>query len=920
MGDLKKRYQIYLIVMIILCFSRKASAEDNTLKVLLPGKNSEGYVKEENGEFSGYYIEYLDKIADYTGWKYEYEVAKNQEDLLKKMESGKYDLIPGLKFSEEYDKKYVDYPMISTASKRSVLSVKKDNSTIKKNDYRSLQGIKIAVSNQNFDMEIRLKNFCLANGIPYVDDSKQKYPLGINFIHMKEEDCYRKCTIGAVDGILTTDSYALGHKLAVAYTFGREPLYFAVGRGEKGLASQLNQVLPQIQTLDPGYEERLYDKYFSENQKWNLRFNRKELAFLRKGATYKVAMLFDAAPYSYIEKGEERGIFIEALKQIQDRTFGKIQFEYVFFTTTEGIVNALNDGRCDISAAVLAPELQAKVKNPERSVVYYRDKFTIYKNRHSNKEMKSGKTVVPYGFVKEKNIAKELLEEENIDTVGTTRETLKDLNEGKADYGIILNNIGSYYIDYCNFNNIVNYKDLDEEFLLSLTFSAEKDEILIDIVNKCLEDIPVDFFENYFLRALVNEEGDIPFHVIIQNNLSETISIITLLLVLLVFIVILGKKNKELFNANTSKKEFLSSMSHEMRTPLNVIMGLNQLIMEDPSDWEKTKEYGCKIETASKHLLSIINDVLDMSKISEGKMRLNNQIFNLQETISMVSMIQKVIAEENEITMETKIELPHPYVIGDELRIKQVLINLIANAIKYNKSKGHVDIEICEIETEEENSIIRFLVKDTGYGILEEDKKEIFQPFERLENGKTNIQGTGLGLSISQKIVNMMGSEIQLESVVGKGSSFWFDLHLRFTQVEETSKSEAEGLENLLEGKNVLVVEDNEMNRIIVKRMLEKQGVHVELAENGKIACDKFNGSKPGYFSSIVMDIQMPEMNGYEATRCIRKMKREDAKSVKIVALSANAFQEDIEKSIQEGMNAHCAKPIQKEELLGYLL
>ena len=366
------------------------------------------------------------------------------------------------------------------------------------------------------------------------------------------------------------------------------------------------------------------------------------------------------------------------------------------------------------------------------------------------------------------------------------------------------------------------------------------------------------------------------------------------------------------------KSAFLANMSHEIRTPLTTIIGINDEIAES-SPTEEIKTASEKIKKASEHLLSLINDVLDMSKINEGKMELRKDSFDLAETVRAVGVIYAAVASRQGLAFRLESPEGELFVSADELRIRQILINLISNAIKYNRPGGEVALRLELLSTDEKELSVRLSVEDTGIGIKKENLDAIFTEFEQEGRSGGAVKGTGLGLAIASKIAAMLGSWIHVESEPDRGSRFWFDLRLeRALPAAETSR---DGLlaEDAYKGRKVIVAEDHPINASIVRRMLEKWGIECLMAENGRICADIFAASAPKEIDAILMDIQMPIMTGYEAARAIREMERPDAASVPIIALTANAFDEDASKARAAGMNAHVVKPIDISVLYGIL-
>ena len=364
-----------------------------------------------------------------------------------------------------------------------------------------------------------------------------------------------------------------------------------------------------------------------------------------------------------------------------------------------------------------------------------------------------------------------------------------------------------------------------------------------------------------------------------------------------------------------AKSDFLARMSHEIRTPMNGIIGMTEIALKDGQTEERRIDCLRKIEYSSEYLLGLINDILDMSKIESGKMRLIEEKCNLMEMIQGLRPLLEAKLNENNIQYIADIQLKNHWFMADSLRLNQVLVNLLGNALKYSRPDGHVWLTVRETEEENGFSNLYFQVRDDGIGIAPEKQQLIFRQFEQADNSENaRKQGTGLGLAISRRIVRMMDSDIKLESEPGKGSSFSFNVKLQPVSGEKTTVT-SQPEEISFPGKRILVVEDNELNMEIICTILENYGIETEQAVNGKEAVRRMEESVPGYYDMIFMDIMMPEMDGLEATRTIRNLDREDCKKIPIYAMSANAFDEDVKRSLASGMNGHLSKPVNLQVL-----
>ena len=375
-------------------------------------------------------------------------------------------------------------------------------------------------------------------------------------------------------------------------------------------------------------------------------------------------------------------------------------------------------------------------------------------------------------------------------------------------------------------------------------------------------------------------------------------------------------------NANKAKTDFLSNMSHDIRTPMNAIIGMTSLIRHDAGNKAKVIEYADKIDISSQHLLGIINDVLDMSKIEAGKTVFKYTDFSILDFITELNAIfHSQIDEKNQTLTIIKENIRHEWVNGDQVHLMQIFSNLVSNAVKYTQEGGKIQFLVEECETKSSvYAKYRFLVSDNGMGMSADFKDTIFDAFTRAESSMTNkIQGTGLGMAITKNLVEAMGGTIDVESELSQGSCFEVLIDLRIAEdrfvssAEQVEKDEPAG--NVLKGMRFLCAEDNELNAEILMELLKIEGAECTICENGKRVLEAFEQSVPGDYDMILMDVQMPVMNGYEATKAIRRSSHELAKTIPIIAMTANAFSEDIQHSLAAGMNAHVSKPVEMKVL-----
>ena len=516
------------------------------------------------------------------------------------------------------------------------------------------------------------------------------------------------------------------------------------------------------------------------------------------------------------------------------------------------------------------------------------------------------------------------------------KEALAAVNSGEADFIYGLSSKMEQDISRYHFTNLAPVTLVNDQSAISFALPTPVDPDLLTVLNKAINNLSESertVIRNRNLESIgVNEfsltdfiyANPLQFMFIVMFVLSVLFTALLLAIGARMKATVIQGNLKRAEAANLAKSEFLSRMSHEIRTPMNGIVGMSTIAMQNIDNTDKIKDCLEKVIMSSKHLLALINDVLDMSKIESGKVELRHESFNFRAFLQDFENLYGEQAKSKGISYETVLASDlEVQIIGDSLRLNQVLSNLLSNALKFTPAKGIIKLRVSKTGEDQENVYLRFEVIDTGCGIAEENYDKIFESFEQ-ENVDVTYKygGTGLGLSIVKRFTQLMGGGIHVTSVQGSGSTFTVDLP--FGKIKESGKptrfSDINGRNDLakdcyavdydFKGKRILLVEDNELNREIAEELIGVTGASVESAEDGVQAVEMFKESAEGYYDLILMDVQMPHMDGYEATRCIRALGRSDAQKVPIFAMTANAFAEDVQKSREAGMNAHISKPL----------
>ena len=492
-------------------------------------------------------------------------------------------------------------------------------------------------------------------------------------------------------------------------------------------------------------------------------------------------------------------------------------------------------------------------------------------------------------------------------------------------YGLAFNL--EYIIQQHNFTNVMQVNLINDSLEMGFALAKPADASLLSILNKAINSLTDEQKAVITSRNIISIGNTrLSLSSILYGNPTLAISVVSVFLLLILATVIIISRARlhaavmrgELEKAEAesrAKSDFLSKMSHEIRTPMNAIVGLTDLTGMMEGLPEKARENLSKIKSSSRYLLELINDILDMSRIENGKMDMAAEPFSLGGVLNEIENMMLAEADRRQLHFHMEEDIRDDELIGDAIRLRQVLLNLLSNAFKFTPSGGTVRLCVSEDASSEKDAVLTFRVIDTGVGIAAEDQKRVFGSFEQLGPNSSKSQGTGLGLAISQNIVERMGGELKLNSRPGAGSEFYFTIALPRGRVRHPAAADTSPGGEMFRGAHILVVEDNDINAQIVTELLQAQGASVTRAKNGKEALAVFQNTPPGGFQAVLMDIRMPEMNGLEAARAIRALEHSDAPAVPIIAMTANAFREDMEMAGQAGMTGFVPKPIDVHHL-----
>ena len=913
---------IGLLVFIMLAFNLSVLArtsEKRVLRVAFPQVDGMSWTAED-GTHHGMLVDYLNEIAKYTGWEYEYIDTKGPA-MLNEFVEGKYELMGGNYYIPALEKYYA-YPNYNMGYSRSLLA-RSDDRSIHSYDLESMNGKTIGVYENARENIRRLKEFMAING------------LYCNIRYYKQEDMVGKIGLypylakGEIDLLLNNVAH-ISDSVRVVVAYDSQPYYIVTNPGNKEVLDGLNMALERILDANPNFAAERYAVNFPDRLV-NIQLSDRDLEYVNERKTITVAVPENWYPLYCKETPlkNHTGIMADVLDEI--KSFTGLRFSYVYAKNYADAIRLIQQGDADILGFFLGDENDAAQLGLALSASYVSANNIIVRNKACSYPAPG-----LVGALVENQRLPSGISVEKIRFYPSIKEALFAVNNGEADFIYGLSSRMEQDILRYHFTNLAPVTLVNDQSTISFALPIPVDPDLLTILNKAINNLSESertVIRNRNLESIGVSEfsltdfiyaNPLQFMFIVMFVLSVLFTALLLAIGARMKATVIQGNLKRAEAANLAKSEFLSRMSHEIRTPMNGIVGMSTIAMQNIDNTDKIKDCLEKVIMSSKHLLALINDVLDMSKIESGKVELRHESFNFRAFLQDFENLYGEQAKSKGISYETILASDlEVQIIGDSLRLNQVLSNLLSNALKFTPAKGMIKLRVSKTGEDQENVYLRFEVIDTGCGIAEENYDKIFESFEQ-ENVDVTYKygGTGLGLSIVKRFTGLMGGGIHVTSVQGSGSTFTVDLP--FGKIKESGKptrfSDINGRNDLakdcyavdydFKGKRILLVEDNELNREIAEELIGVTGASVESAEDGVQAVEMFKESAEGYYDLILMDVQMPHMDGYEATRCIRALGRSDAQKVPIFAMTANAFAEDVQKSREAGMNAHISKPL----------
>ena len=923
------------MVLTVPCRAAETNNDEKQSQIIRVGsfEDTFNYV-DKNGVRRGYGYELMQALAGYTGWKFEY-VKCDWSDCFDKLENGEIDIMGDISYTDERAQKmlFPDEPM---GEEKYILYADLSDTDIGMSDFKSLDGKRVGVL-MDTEPEIMLTEWENKNGI-------HTEHVNVN----NDDDVEKKLANHEIDCFVSLEESIWSEQgISSVTTIGKSGIYFAINKERSDIKTELDYAMRQLEQDSPFFKADLYKKYFTLDYIQIL--TGKEKVWVEEHGGIQIGFLNnDPAIFSMDEEtGKITGMLAEYISYAKDCLGNQtLEFNIHAYDDYDEMIQALQNREIDMIFYAGRNPYFAEQNGYALTNTAWIYSLMAVTDEEKFDENKVYTVAVPKEkYALKQHIAFSYPEWKLVDCDSLDNAADMVIQE-KADCFLMGASQALIYDNSQNFKSVPLTKTMEACFTV-----REGEGSLLSILNKTIKAMPSDMLTSAL--AIYDSTADkVTFSDFIKDNLLVflatvgflALSIIGIILVLLrkarkaeAVAKLAAKDTKKLNDkleialkkaedASLAKTRFLNNMSHDIRTPMNAILGYAQLMEEElkEKDLPETSDHLEKLQQSGNLLLSIINNVLDMARIESGKMEIDENYGRIEDIRQTLFEIFGDEAKKKNIALHYTINVEHEHILTDTTKVKEIFVNILSNAIKYTPSGGSVMINIDELVCDEPGyMMVRTRVSDTGIGMSQDYLTKIFDAFTRERNTtKSKIAGSGLGMSIVKRYVDLLGGTIDVESEPGKGSTFTVTLKHRIADESYYVKKHDEGsgtASKILEGRNILLAEDNDLNAEIAEAILERAGLKTERVEDGIQCVNKITKMPVGTYDMILMDIQMPRMDGYKATQAIRHLPDKDKACIPIVAMTANAFEEDKRDAVAAGMNGHIAKPIQIDKLLSML-
>ena len=854
-----------------------------------------------SGNETGYGVELLDKLTQYTGITFDYVAASSWESTRQMLLSGEADIrmpvslptAPSATFS------YCNHPILNTYH---VLMTLKSNTELYYCDYDSFRSLKIAVSGR------LLAGSNIAACLPSLGIGEDQLVICSEY-----NECRAKLNAGEADAVIS-NVMDLSDGMKMLARFDNATNHISM-RPDDPAHVLLDDALGQLELDEPFFLSDLYKKWFPERV--SVPLTKAESDYVASAGILRFAFADHEGYLSRLEDGDYKGYF-PALSKLLCEKLG-VEYEAV----SRDMLDKLDaQGKTVILSGYSHDLSRAGEDGVSITDAFFTANYYCLQRKNSSIDLSSC-TVAAVPSAEEDQLIQRDFSGQQIQYFDNYEECIQAVSSGRADITILNNYIAEYYLSMYQYGNLIPI--LTDDYNHSVCFGVtRRDDTLSSILSKTLNTITDDEMEQLIIGAQAARPGTSSPLALIHNYPMQSLILLTALAgllatlaSLLVFARRTSRQNLALQSANAAKTDFLSRMSHDMRTPMNGILGMTALTIDLPGLSQEAQSNLFAIRDSSNYLLSLINDTLDMSRIESRKIELHKEPVRAAELITQTLSGISQSAQRKGIKIVAKfMGFRNDYINVDRVRVRQLFTNLLSNAVKFTPGYGKIECVVECLSRERGLCLVRITIRDSGVGMSEEFLQHAFEPFAQEQNSQSNkYAGTGLGLPIVQNLVHLMGGTISIHSKLNEGTAVTVELPFELLEGYQPPASGETVAFFDLQGRRVLLCEDHPLNATIAVKLLNRVGVEVELAGDGRQGVDRFTQRGTGYYDAILMDIRMPVMDGLSATRAIRALSRGDAKTIPIIAMTANAFDFDVKASLSAGMDAHLDKPVDPEKL-----